>query len=228
MVLFLLLAIQAHSAQVNYIINEKSKDAAIESIPLNVTHLTIRRVLDTIPDLTHLTSLVKVDFTENRISDPDVPLSELIPSSVIQLILKQNQLTTVPDISGLSKIQVFNLQANQIMGHEKPLAQLLPASLEDVNFADNPFKTMPEFPDISFPNLKEIKLFYMSEMEIPFDTFSKHLAISLEKLVFSSNALSSIPDLRRLKNLKELHMDRCSIHSPPTLKLVSYCYTNVC
>ena len=90
-----------------------------------------------------------------------------------------------------------------------------------MNLGDNPLKTTPEFLDIDFPNLKQINLFYMSGMVIQMDTLSKQLPISLEKLVFSSNVLSTIPDLRRLQNLKELHVDRCTIHSLPSLKLVS-------
>ncbi len=205
-ILTMLVALSVASARVDYVINENSKDKTIAGIPVNVTHLTIRRVLDSAPDLTHLTSLVKVDLTENRIPDPDVPLSELLPPSVRELILKQNQLTSVPDVIGLAGLQVLNLQANQIARMDKPLSELFPESLEDVNLGDNPLKTMPEFLDIDFPNLKQINLFYMSGMDIQMDRLSKQLPISLEKLILKQNQLTSVPDVIGLAGLQVLNL----------------------
>jgi Leucine-rich repeat (LRR) protein len=155
----------------------------------------------TIPDLTALSQLERLQLHQNQLSGTVESLSGLNHLKV--LTLHKNQLTgPLLDLTGFSRLKVLALNHNQLTGRIGPLNSLV--NLERL-FLDNNqlFGTIPDLTALS--QLKIISVSF-NQLNGPIPSLTR--LIHLETLDLSHNQLTdSIPPLKTLTGLKRLYLN---------------------
>ena len=90
----------------------------------------------TVPNLSGMTSLVKLKLANNNLTG-GVPAGDMLPPNVTWLIIDSNPFGgPIPDLSSLSRLRLLWLHNNGLTG-EIPAGTMFPASVDDLNLRDN-------------------------------------------------------------------------------------------
>ena len=110
----------------------------------------------TVPNLSGMTSLVKLKLANNNLTG-GVPQASTLPPNMTWLIIDRNPFGgTIPDLSSLSRLKLLWLHSNQLTG-PVPAGNNFPASLDDLNLRDN--MLTGRIPDLSnLDNLTRLRL----------------------------------------------------------------------
>ena len=110
----------------------------------------------TVPNLSGMTSLVKLKLANNDLTG-GVPQASTLPPNMTWLIIDRNPFGgTIPDLSSLSSLRLLWLHSNQLTG-PVPAGNNFPASLDDLNLRDN--MLTGRIPDLSnLDNLTRLRL----------------------------------------------------------------------
>ena len=90
----------------------------------------------TVPNLSGMTSLVKLKLANNNLTG-GVPQASTLPPNMTWLIIDRNPFRgTIPNLSSLSRLRLLWLHNNGLTG-EIPAGTMFPASVDDLNLRDN-------------------------------------------------------------------------------------------
>ena len=164
----------------------------------SLTSLTIKKLNLTdhdIQELSHLTSLKKLDLSGNILTDLSA-LSNL--SNLIHLDLSFNQISDIQVLSGFRKLEELDLGFNSI-SDITPIQSL--SSLTTLDIASNEVSDIEGLANLG--NLKKINAMFNHISDI--STLSS--LVNLENLWLSDNQIMDLTPLANLKKLVHLTLD---------------------
>ena len=104
------------------------------------------RLSGTIPDLSGMTSLQKLNLGKNDLTG-GVPQTSALPPNMTWLVIDRNPLGgTIPDLSSLTSLRLLWLHSNELTG-SVPAGDMLPPNVDDLNLRDN--MLTGQIPDLS-------------------------------------------------------------------------------
>ena len=110
----------------------------------------------TVPNLSGMTSLVKLKLANNNLTG-GIPQASRLPPNMTWLIIDRNPFGgSIPNLSSLSRLRLLWLHSNELTG-SVPAGNNYPASLDDLNLRDNMLTgTIPDLSNLD--NLTRLRL----------------------------------------------------------------------